>query len=132
MPFSDLENPISLIYTCSNAPIRPYKLEITSTPPKGFYAVKRIIFNDPATIVFWEDGTKTVVKVTKGDKYNKYFGFLAALAKKVYGSNTEVQKIIEKKGEETPAKDTFDSPEILKALDRWLAKEKQAKERQEK
>ena len=31
---------------------------------KNFYSlnVSKIIFNPPATIVFWEDGTKTVVK----------------------------------------------------------------------
>ena len=28
-------------------------------PPSG---IKKVIFNPPATIVFWEDGSKTVVK----------------------------------------------------------------------
>lgn len=27
--------------------------------------IKNVIFNDPATIVFWKDGTKTVVKCQK-------------------------------------------------------------------
>ena len=26
------------------------------------FNIKEVIFNDPATIVYWEDGTKTVVK----------------------------------------------------------------------
>lgn len=56
--------------------------------------VRKIMFNDPATIVFWDDGTKTVVKVTPGDKYVPYYGFLAALAKKIYGNNTRVQEMI--------------------------------------
>lgn len=56
--------------------------------------VRKIMFNDPATIVFWDDGTKTVVKVAPGDKYVPYYGFLAALAKKIYGNNTKVQEMI--------------------------------------
>lgn len=71
--------------------------------PKG-PKVRRILFNDPATVVFWEDGTKTVVKVTDGDKYVPYYGFLAALAKKVYGSNTRVQEMIRPWLPEEPAK----------------------------
>lgn len=57
-------------------------------------AVRRILFNDPATVVFWKDGTKTVVKATDSDKYVPYYGFLAALAKKIYGSNAKVQEMI--------------------------------------
>lgn len=56
---------------------------------------KRIIFNDPATIVFWDDGTKTVVKCMEGRKFSKYYGFLAALAKKYFGSNSQVCRVIE-------------------------------------
>ena len=60
------------------------------------YAVKKIIYNPPATIVFWEDGSKTVVKYSQYDEYNLYFGFLAALAKKVYGNPSRVRKIVDK------------------------------------
>ena len=63
------------------------------------YGVKKIIYNDPATIVFWKDGTKTVVKCAKGEKFNEYTAFCAALAKKVYGTNSRVTKIV-KSGEE--------------------------------
>lgn len=48
---------------------------------KNFYSlnVSKIIFNPPATIVFWEDGTKTVVKCAAEDEFNEYYGLLAAL-----------------------------------------------------
>lgn len=55
---------------------------------------KQIIYNPPATIVFWEDGDKTVVKCTKGEPFNKYYGFCAALAKRIYGSNSQIMKIV--------------------------------------
>lgn len=44
----------------------------------------RVIFNEPATIVFWNDGTKTIVKCSEHDTFTKEGGFAAALAKKMY------------------------------------------------
>lgn len=61
--------------------------------------VSKIIFNPPATIVFWEDGTKTVVKCSAEDEFSEYYGLLAALGKKVYGNNNQIKKLIDKKTE---------------------------------
>ena len=47
---------------------------------------KNVIFNDPATIVFWEDGTKTVVKCQDGDEFDPEKGLAMAIAKKAYGN----------------------------------------------
>lgn len=70
------------------------------------YKPKRIIYNDPATIVFWEDGTKTVVKRAKGEKFNKYNAFTAALAKKMFGNNSRVNKVVAEGIEQKPIKKT--------------------------
>ena len=56
-------------------------------------AIKRIVYHDPATIVFWQDGTKTVVKCMDGEPFEKYAGFCAALAKKVFGSTSKAKKV---------------------------------------
>lgn len=48
--------------------------------------IKNVIFNDPATIVFWEDRTKTVVKCQDGDEFNPEKGLAMAIAKKAYGN----------------------------------------------
>jgi hypothetical protein len=45
--------------------------------------IKEVIFNEPATIVFWKDGTKTVVKCGKGEKFDPEKGVAIALAKKM-------------------------------------------------
>ena len=55
--------------------------------------VKRIVYHDPATIVFWQDGDKTVVKCMDGEPFEKYAGFCAALAKKVFGSTSKAKKV---------------------------------------
>ena len=44
--------------------------------------IKHVIFNPPATIVFWTDGTKTVVKVHK-EPFDKEKGIAMALVKKL-------------------------------------------------
>ena len=66
--------------------------------------VKNIIFNPPATIVFWTNGDKTVVKCQEGQEYNPYFGFCAAVAKRIYGSTTTVNNFVDKKVEESGLK----------------------------
>ena len=48
--------------------------------------IKNVIFNDPATIVFWEDGTKTVVKCQDGDEFDPEKGLAMAIVKKSYGN----------------------------------------------
>ena len=48
--------------------------------------IKNVIFNDPATIVFWEDGTKTVVKCQDGDEFDPEKGLSMAIVKKAYGN----------------------------------------------
>ena len=48
--------------------------------------VKKVIFNDPATIVYWKDGTKTVVKCQKGDDFDPEKGFAMAFLKKCWGN----------------------------------------------
>ena len=48
--------------------------------------IKNVIFNDPATIVFWDDGTKTVVKCQDGDEFDPEKGLAMAIVKKSYGN----------------------------------------------
>ena len=47
--------------------------------------IVRVIFNDPATIVIWEDGTKTIVKCNN-EKYDKEKGLAMCIVKKWFGN----------------------------------------------
>ena len=51
-------------------------------PPK----IKNVIFNNPATIVFWSDGTKTVVKCQDDDIFDPEKGLAMAVCKKAFGN----------------------------------------------
>lgn len=58
--------------------------------------IKNVIFNDPATIVFWTDGTKTVVKCQEDDVFDPEKGLTMAIAKKVYGNKGHYCNVIKK------------------------------------
>lgn len=58
--------------------------------------IENVIFNDPATIVFWTDGTKTVVKCQEDDEFDPEKGLTMAIAKKVYGNKGSYCNVIKK------------------------------------
>ena len=49
--------------------------------------IEKVIFNDPATIVFWSDKTKTVVKCDSKDHFSEEMGLAMACTKKLLGNN---------------------------------------------
>lgn len=51
-------------------------------PPLG---IKDVIFNNPATVVFWSDGTKTVVKA-ENEPFDPEKGLAMAISKKFLGN----------------------------------------------
>ena len=74
----------------------------------------KVIYHNPATIVFWGDGTKTVVKASSHDEFNEYAGFCAALAKKVYGTSSMVRRIVGEGTDELSGKKVKDIQETPK------------------
>lgn len=52
--------------------------------------VKKVIFNYPATIVYWNDGDKTVVKCNDSDVWSRWAGFAMAVCKKLVCNNDTV------------------------------------------
>ncbi len=70
--------------------------------------LKKVVFHDPATIVFWTDGTKTVVKCQPGDTFDPLKGFLMAFFKKACGNkgnyNNALKKIVPGYGKEDKGK----------------------------
>lgn len=60
------------------------------------YTIKKVIYNNPATIILWEDGTKTVVKVQNGDTYSKELGFAMCVSKKYFGNQSNFNNVFKK------------------------------------
>jgi len=57
--------------------------------PSSIPGIKDVKFNDPATIVFWADGTKTVVRCQDGEAYDPEKGLAMAISKKALGNTRE-------------------------------------------
>jgi hypothetical protein len=58
--------------------------------------IAKVIFNKPATIVLWQDGTKTVVKCQKGEKYDKEKGLAMCIVKKALGNQGNYNNFFKK------------------------------------
>lgn len=71
--------------------------ELEEEEQYDYLAYERIIFNGPATIVIWADGTRTVVKACKEDKFDKSVGLKTALLQRVFGKDIdkEINKIVD-------------------------------------
>ena len=57
--------------------------------------IKKVYFNDPVTVVLWEDGTKTIVKCD-GEKYDPEKGLAMAIAKKALGNKGNYYEVFKK------------------------------------
>lgn len=79
-------------------------------------AIKDVIFAPPATIVYWSDGSKTVVNCSKKDVFDPEKGLAMAIAKRCGGNKggyyKEIQNWVEKSGKKYPGK-----PAAGKAVD---------------
>ena len=65
-----------------------------STKSNDILKPERVIYNDPATIIIWNDKTKTVVKAHDGDQYDPVVGFLLCVMKKFYGNKSKFNEIL--------------------------------------
>ena len=55
---------------------------------------ERVIFSGPKTIVFWLDGTKTIVSLMDGEEHDEYAAFCAAVVKKMFGQTHKAKKFL--------------------------------------
>ena len=56
----------------------------------------RVILNNPATIVFFDDGTKTVVKKQNCDEWDPEKGVAMAICKRLYGNTGRYNDVIKR------------------------------------
>ena len=58
--------------------------------------IKDVIFNEPATIILWKDGTKTVVKCQEEEGYDPEKGLAMAISKKALGNKGNYCEVFKK------------------------------------
>ena len=64
-------------------------------------AIKKIRYEGRATTIFWMDGTKTTVRAMQDEPYDSYSAFIAAVAKKLFGSTSMAKRIHDRLDEAT-------------------------------
>lgn len=100
-------------YADENTDSDAIELVYTLTP-------KKVIFNDPATIVYWRNGSKTVVKCSNGDVYDREKGFAMCVLKQLYSNKfyTRLKKRIQQEENDSmPVADESSNVTKIKRLD---------------
>ena len=96
-------------------------------------AIKDAIFAPPAPIVYWSDGSKTVVKCSEKDVFDPEKGLAMAIAKRCGGNKgsyyKEIQNWVEKSGKKYPGKPYTESSSVKNdALKKYIAQAKKSYE----
>lgn len=86
-------------------------------------SIKNVIFAPPATIVYWSDGSKTVVKCSEKDVFDPEKGLAMAIAKRCGGNKgsyyKEIHSWVEKSGKKYPGKPTAGKAVDLDVLKKY-------------
>ncbi len=95
-------------------------------------SIKNVIFAPPATIVYWSDGSKTVVKCSEKDVFDPEKGLAMAIAKRCGGNKgsyyKEIQSWVEKSGKKYPRKTATGKAVEDDALKKYIAHAKKSYE----
>ena len=90
--------------------------------------IKKVIFNDPCTIVLWRDGTKTIVRCGEDDIFDPEKGLAMAISKKALGNKRNYYEVFKEWLPKEKERDILD--ELSEALsdmmedmiEKWLTK----------
>lgn len=108
---SDIVTTPSKVYPSTDAfwvgigtsPVPPETCNFSFNPGKIFIdkgdftmKIKEVTYSGKATIVFWTDGTKTVVKTAEGETFSKDAGLAMAIAEKYFGSYSAMKSYIKR------------------------------------
>lgn len=85
------------------------------------FGIEKVIFNDPATIVLWKDGTKTVVKA-EDEEFDEEKGLAMAISKKALGNKGNYYEVFKKWISDENDFDNMDEMEKLLHINDVLSK----------
>lgn len=63
---------------------------------KALERIKNVIFNDPVTVVIWNDGTKTIVRCGEGETYDPEKGLAMAISKYFFDNKGYFNEVFKK------------------------------------
>lgn len=85
--------------TVQKYPVRRTEREEKAMGSRGLFnslmpKIKKVIYNPPATVILWDDGTKSVVKTQNGEFYDAEKGLAMAFMRK-FLNNKDYHKYLE-------------------------------------
>lgn len=97
MPTRDMADAFKYMYMNCEEALKYYD-KIQKEKNKAIYdsMIQQVIFNPPATIVFWRDGSKTVVKCGENDIFDPEKGLAMAISKRAFGDNRDYYEVFAK------------------------------------
>jgi len=113
--------------TCPTTNINPTSFLEAALVVASMLSPRTIQRNGDITTVIWNDGKATVVRRAKDDPDSEYIAFCAALAKRLYGSNSAVMRAVTNADSEVQKKRYLYRKKLAQKAQQ--DKEKQAKER---
>lgn len=85
-------------------PVNPtYGITVTRNPDLRYH-IDKVIFNNPATIIIWKDGTKTVVKCQEGETFDEEKGLAMAISKRALGDKGNFNEVFKEYVKNEPEK----------------------------
>lgn len=90
-----LKEPRKVLELIEKKLVKKFNIDLNKFEPVKVPAIKNVIFNDPATIIFWTDNTKTVVKA-QDEAYDPEKGMAMAIAKKALGNQGNYCNVFKK------------------------------------
>lgn len=80
------------------------------------FRYEKIIFNDPATIVIWADGTKTVAKCMEGETFDPEKGIAICFMKKAINDSKRYRSILHNECKKYEKQIRLESPFVFHIL----------------
>ena len=112
---------IAIKTTGHSAPYTP-RVEITRNPDLR-YNIEKVIFNNPATIIIWKDGTKTVVKCQEGETFDEEKGLAMAISKRALGDKGNFNEVFKEYVKNEPEKKEEPNVDSHDKEGKWLIKD---------
>ena len=72
-----------------------FKKVLTEQLFKNRMGILKVVFNNPMTIVWFDDDTKVTVKVSKDDTFSEEAGVAMAVIKKYFNGRSNFKKFLE-------------------------------------
>ena len=82
------------IYSYPKIYIEGYVMDHSGSNKTIIHQINKVIFNPPATIILWDDKTKTVVKCGEHDEFDMEKGLVMAITKKLLGNKGNYYNVI--------------------------------------